>query len=326
MTTPPFSIEETKPSFWKRYGSIIRILISVILLGRAIRAIDWVRVEEAIPSIDWKWLILCLVILGISYSMCSARWSHIMQATGFKKSARDYLSLYFAGGLINQGLPTTLGGDSYRAIAAHRQMQKNQSHTISLQQSFLGVLLDRSMGLAGLCLLGAVGISMSGSVLGAWVPNVGLLLLFIMLLGAIGLAVLLQWEPSQKIYLQLMQRLKIHHPLPATLATWGFKAIWWQLIFAVLIHCFALAAFWTCLKACHVDAPIEALLIGIPALGLLMLLPISISGWGLRETSLASILGLWGLDPSLVILSSILYGLAILISFLPGLPRLIHKG
>ena len=326
MTSPQFSIEEPKPSFWKRYGFIIRILISVILLGRAIRAIDWIRVQEAIPSIDWKWLILCLIILWMSYSMCSSRWSHIMQATGFKKSGWDYLRLYFSGGLINQGLPTTLGGDSYRAIAAHQQMQNSESHSVSLQQSFLGVLLDRSMGRAGLCLLGALGIAVSGDVLGAWVPNMGLLLLFIMLLGAVGIAIFLRWEPSQKIYLLLMRRLKIHQPLPATLATWGFSVLWWQLLVAVLIHCFALAAFWTCLKACHVDAPIEALLIGIPALGLLMLLPISISGWGLRETSLASILGLWGLDPSLVILSSILYGLTILISFLPGLPRLIHKG
>jgi hypothetical protein len=56
-----------------------------------------------------------------------------------------------------------------------------------------------------------------------------------------------------------------------------------------------------------------------------MILPISVSGWGLRETSLASILGLWGLDSTLVILSSIVYGLTILITFLPGLPRLIQK-
>ena len=102
--------------------------------------------------------------------------------------------------------------------------------------------------------------------------------------------------------------------------------MWWQILLATVIHFSTLAAFWACLKACHVEAPIEALLIGIPAVGLLMLLPISISGWGLRETSLASMLALWGLDPSLVILSSLLYGITILITFLPGLPRIIQKG
>jgi len=80
------------------------------------------------------------------------------------------------------------------------------------------------------------------------------------------------------------------------------------------------------MKACHVEAPIESLLISIPAIGLLMLVPISISGWGLRETSLASMLALWGVDHSLVILSSLIYGLTILITFLPGLPRIIQKG
>ncbi len=324
--TLTFISKEPKPSFWKRYGSIIRFLISIVLLARAIRAIDWVRVQAAVPTIDWKWLLLSLIILLISYSICSQRWAYIMQAAGFKNSAMDYLRLYFAGGLINQGLPTTLGGDSYRAIAAHRILQKNQAEMTSLPYSFFGVLLDRSMGLAGLCILGAIGIAVSGSVLGEWVPLLGLVLLFVMLLGTIVIAIFLRWRPSQKIYIKLMQGLKILHPLAATEATWGFANLWWQLLVAILIHCFALLAFWACLKACHVDAPIEALLIGIPALGLLMLLPISISGWGLRETSLASILGLWGLDPSLVILSSILYGILILISYLPGLPRLIQKG
>jgi uncharacterized protein (TIRG00374 family) len=325
MTSSPIS-EDPKPSFWKRYGSIIRFLISIVLLARAIQAIDWVRVQAAVPTIDWKWLLLSLLILLISYSICSQRWAFIMQAAGFRKSAMDYLRLYFAGGLINQGLPTTLGGDSYRAIAAHRILQKNYTETTSLPYSFMGVLLDRSMGLAGLCILGAIGIAVGGSVLGEWVPQLGLALLLVMLLGSVCIATLLKWHISKKIYVKLMQGLKIQHPLAATEATWGLTHLWWQILIAILIHCFALLAFWACLKACHVDAPIEALLIGIPALGLLMLLPISISGWGLRETSLASILALWGLDPSLVILSSILYGIIILISYLPGLPRLIQKG
>ena len=63
----------------------------------------------------------------------------------------------------------------------------------------------------------------------------------------------------------------------------------------------------------------------MPALGLLLMLPISISGWGLREATLAGVLSLWGMNSSLVILSSIIYGAITLMTFLPGLPQLLKR-
>jgi hypothetical protein len=67
-----------------------------------------------------------------------------------------------------------------------------------------------------------------------------------------------------------------------------------------------------------VDAPIEALMIGLPALSLLLMLPISISGWGLREATLSSVLALWGVSPSMTVLASISYGAITVLSVLPG--------
>jgi len=315
-----------KKSFWARYGLYIRLLISVILLTRAFQSIDWQKIEVALPTIDTKWLLLSLALLLISNTISGARWGLIMSHAGFKKNFIAYIRLYFAGGLINQGLPTTLGGDSYRAITSHQQLQSKEHDPSSLPMSFLGVLLDRSMGFAGNSILGAIGLALGGSVLAAWVPQLGWALLISMLLGALLIAALLRLPRTQYLYVNIMQGLKMPQALAPTQTTWGFPNIWWQIILATGIHFLTLAAFWGCLKACHVQAPIEALLIGIPAIGLLMLVPISISGWGLRETSLASMLALWGLDPSLVILSSLLYGLTILITFLPGLPRIIQKG
>jgi len=65
--------------------------------------------------------------------------------------------------------------------------------------------------------------------------------------------------------------------------------------------------------------PIEALMIGLPALSLLLMLPISISGWGLREATLSSVLVLWGVDPSLTVLASVSFGAFSALCALPGL-------
>jgi uncharacterized membrane protein YbhN (UPF0104 family) len=320
------SADEIKPSFWARYGLYIRLLISVVLLSRAFQSIDWKKIEAALPSIDFTWILACLVMLWLSNAISGTRWGQIMHHAGFQKNTLAYIRLYFAGGLINQGLPTTLGGDSYRAIASCKHLQVPNQSPQTLPISFLGVLLDRSLGFAGNSILGAIGLVLGGAVLGTWVPNLGLFLLISMILGALLIATFLRIPATQEIYLKLMRGLKMHQALEPTQTAWGFPNVWWQIILATAIHFLTLAAFWACLKACHVEAPIESLLISIPAIGLIMLVPISISGWGLRETSLASMLALWGVDPSLVILSSLLYGLTILITFLPGLPRIIQKG
>jgi glycosyltransferase 2 family protein len=316
---------EPPKNFWDKYGLWIRLIVSLVLLWRAFDSIDWNKIEQALPTIAYEWLALACTLLLLNIAIASTRWGFIMHHAGFIKNNMAYMRLYFAGGLINQGLPSTLGGDSYRALAAFKILQSPQIPN-TMPMSFLGVLLDRSIGFAGNCILGAIGLWVGGAVLGTWVPNLGLFLLIAMLLGAILLAVCLHYPYTQNLYSQLMTRIKMAGALQPTQAAWGFPNVGWQIILATLIHFITLLAFWACLKACHVNAPLEALLISIPAIGLMMLLPISISGWGMRETSLASMLSLWGLDPSLIILSSLLYGLLILITFLPGLPQIIQKG
>jgi len=319
------TMTNSQNGFWSQYGLWIRLIISILLLTRAFQSIDWMKIKQALPSIAYEWIFVSLFLLWISNALSGLRWGQIMHHAGFIKNNLAYIRLYFAGGLINQGLPTTLGGDSYRAISAYKMLQKS-TNEVNLPMSFLGVLLDRSLGFAGNSILGAIGLYLGGSVLGAWVPNLGLVLIIGMLLGALLIAACLRIEFSQKIYIGLMARIKMQNAFPPTKVAWGFPNIWWQIVLATGIHFLTLAAYWACLKACHVEAPIEALLISIPAIGVLMLVPISISGWGLRETSLASMMALWGLDPSLIILSSLLYGITILITFLPGLPRIIQKG
>jgi uncharacterized membrane protein YbhN (UPF0104 family) len=91
-----------------------------------------------------------------------------------------------------------------------------------------------------------------------------------------------------------------------------------QATFAIAIHGFIILAFGFCLRAYGAEAPISSLMIGLPALSLLLMLPISISGWGLREATLSSVLALWGVSPSLTVLASISYGALTVISVLPG--------
>ena len=322
----------TKPitrTWQQKFFSWLRVVISLLLLLRAFTLIDWQSIQRALPTIQFEWLFLTLLLLWVSNATSGLRWGKIMQAGGFSNPLIEYVRWYFSGGLINQGLPTTLGGDSYRAISALQHTESNlslqTSQTPNLKSAFYNVALDRSLGFAGNSILGAIGLGLGGYIFNDWLGTTGWILVGVMISGAGFISFLLHFKASRTLIQKTLERLQIHHGMQATMNAWGWPNIIVQIPFAVLIHALTLAAYWGCLKACHVDAPLESLLIGIPAISILMILPISISGWGLRETSLASILGLWHLDTSLVILSSLLYGLITLITFLPGLFRLVVK-
>lgn len=283
------------------------------------------------------WWFLAAIFCMFSAFICGGlRWGYLMRTVGFQGSLKNYISLYLAGGLINQGLPSTLGGDSYRAITAthlnnsgkliqEKNLNAELHHAVDLEHatpklrlSFSMVLVDRLLGLAGNNLLGGIGLILGGATLATWGSDLGYLLTGTMLLVGIVAAIILAWEPSCNLLQKFLGKLQMQQALPGIKLAFSWPMNLAQGFFAIGIHCLTILTLLFCLKAYGANAPIESLMIGLPALSLLLMLPISISGWGLREATLSSVLALWGVDPSLTVLASISYGAITVISVLPG--------
>ena len=99
-----------------------------------------------------------------------------------------------------------------------------------------------------------------------------------------------------------------------------------QLALATFIHVLTVASLGLCLRGFGPWVPFEALMIGLPALSVLMILPISISGWGLRETTLSAVLALWGIPSGITVLASVSFGVICLVICLPGAIFLFRRG
>ena len=127
------------PSGWKsilkRAWPTIRILLSVALLWKATSGIDWHTLFDSEIKMQPAWLIAAAAAICCAFICGGLRWGFLMRSVGFQGSLKTYIALYFAGGLINQGLPSTLGGDSYRAITAtHLTSTGNLSETKELDE------------------------------------------------------------------------------------------------------------------------------------------------------------------------------------------------
>ena len=320
----------------KRAWPTIRILLSLALLWIATSGIDWHTLFNSEIRMQ-PWWFLAAGLTMLSAFICGGlRWGFLMRKVGFQGSLANFVALYFAGGLINQGLPSTLGGDSYRAITAthlnssgkltkEKELNEELHHsadfghsTPKLRLSFSMVLVDRLLGLAGNNLLGGIGLILGGATLATWGKDLGYAVTGIMIFAGLVIAIVLAWGPACNLLQKLLDRLQMTHALPGIKLAFSWPMNVGQAVFAISIHFLTILTFLFCLKAYGVDAPIEALMIGLPALSLLLMLPISISGWGLREATLSSVLALWGVNPSITVLASISYGAITVLAVLPG--------
>jgi uncharacterized membrane protein YbhN (UPF0104 family) len=282
------------------------------------------------------WLIAAALAICCAFICGGLRWGFIMRSAGFEGSLKSYIALYFAGGLINQGLPSTLGGDSYRAItathftnddklSAAKELDEELHHSVDLghatpklRLSFAMTLVDRLLGLAGNNLLGGIGLILGGATLATWGQDLGYAVIGVMLSAGIIIAFILAWTKTRQLLQKILDRLQMNNAMPGIQLAFSWPINIAQALFGIGIHSCTILAFSFCLRAYGAEAPISSLMIGLPALSLLLMLPISISGWGLREATLSSVLALWGVNPSLTVLASISYGAITVLSVLPG--------
>lgn len=296
---------------------LIRLGFSLLLLALVTYNIDWQEIDYSGRDLTPGWLAMAILCVLASNGVAAVRWGWMMRQSGLPQTWSRFIGLYFAGGLINQGLPSTIGGDAYRGLQASRDHRIEGSSAVPY--GFLVVLLDRGMGLLGNLSLGALGLFLGGGLIAAWLTGAGLAFLAVVIL----FIVFTSWLLRQPRPLHWAQALLIKTRLPHGLSmlravlSWPSIAVHWAL--SVLVHLLTMASFMSCLLAYGVSAPIEAVMIGLSALGLLLILPVSMSGWGLREATLSSVLAIWGIPLGLTVMASVTFGLAVALCHLPAL-------
>ena len=302
---------------------LIRLGFSLLLLALVTYNIDWQEVDHSWRDLTPGWLVVAILCVLASNGLAAVRWGWMMRQSGLPQTWSRFIGLYFAGGLINQGLPSTIGGDAYRALQASRDHRIEGGSAVPY--GFLVVLLDRSMGLLGNLSLGAVGLFLGGSLIAAWLTGTGLAFLSVVIL----FIVFISWVLSQPKPLHwahvLLNRARLPHGLRMLSVILGWPSVALHWLLSVLVHLLTMASFMSCLLAYGVSAPVEGVMIGLSALGLLLILPVSMSGWGLREATLSSVLALWGIPLGLTVMASVTFGLTMALCHLPAALVLIRS-
>ena len=90
------------------------------------------------------------------------------------------------------------------------------------------------------------------------------------------------------------------------------------IIISILIHLISVVAVMTMAIGLDINVEWGGFLLMVPLVGLIMVIPISIAGWGVREGVMVVGFGYLGVAPEAALALSILYGLLMLVVALPG--------
>jgi uncharacterized membrane protein YbhN (UPF0104 family) len=288
---------------------LAKAAISGLLLYFSLRWVNIDAMVERLRHLEPGWLLLAVVLMATQLLPLSARWRQIAISCGTDMGFIRTLQINFIAAFFNQVLPSTVGGDGVRIWFAARRGAGWANATYS-------VLLDRIFGVFVLALVVAACLPWTLQLIREPVPRAVLLVLAC---GAIAgpLIVLLA---GTHFYRWLRQWTVTRHVAAAAEAaarTCGSPRSAAIVIgCSVIIHLLTISAAWCCVKAVAAPVGFAHVLFLMPPVLLIATVPISIAGWGVRESSMIAAFAYAGLPESDGLTLSVLFGAA---SFVIGI-------
>jgi uncharacterized protein (TIRG00374 family) len=288
--------------------NLIKLIITIVIFYFLLQYIDFEHVIKVLAKSHGGFILLALLAQLASTVIAAYRWRLIMKLLDFHERVSFYVQSYFRGSFFNQVLPGSIGGDAVRAIEL---VQRGYDK----KDSIYGIFVDRIIGLVGLLVLNLFANNLFYGSFPSWLHQLLNLITISAIAGFSMLFIIEKFTFLTKysfsnLFVRLSKRLN---------KLYGDRMLLIQHIFiSVIVHIFSILAIYALALSVEVDLNLQTLLIAIPPVFLLTIVPISLAGWGVRESGMVGILMLVGAQKEEILVISVLYGLLLILAALPG--------
>ena len=289
--------------------NLIKLCFSVGLLWVAFRMVDISQVLPLLSHSEMVFILFGVLFQLLSTSLAAYRWSLIMGSLQFEKPFSFYLRSYFKGSFFNQALPGSIGGDAVRVLELGK-------HGYSKKEALAGVFIDRVVGLSGLLMLNLAANMFSREILPLWLYH---LINIICVTGIVGFLVLIGLHKLSWLHMYRVTRMFSSLSERFRQVYSNRKSIIDQIGLSIVIHFLSIMAFYELARSVGMTLPLSLFLVVVPPVFLLTILPISLAGWGVRESAMVGIFLLVGASKEMILAVSILYGITLIVASIPGL-------
>ena len=292
---------------------IVRLAITAAILAYLASTIDMAAATRAMAAISLPHLVLVLLLVAVDRAVMILRWVLLLRASANPISTADATRLFLVSSFIGSFLPAGIGADAARAYGLARENTTGS-------EALASVAVDRLLGVASLVLMAIIGVI-------AWTPeDPGDWRIPAAIVVALVACVAVFWAnewlrfviPAHRRHGFLTRRL-----LRLTDAVGRYRhrrgvlvnVLVWSIVVQVLriTQAFILAV------GLGMTVPFTYFLLFMPLGLLLLLLPISISGFGAPQAGIVWLLRPMGVADSDAFALSTLIVLTGLAGNLPGL-------
>jgi uncharacterized protein (TIRG00374 family) len=305
---------------------ILQIVISVILLGVLIYWVDVAAVVEAIRGASLPLIAVALLIITVNRVLMAVKWNVLLRARGVDLTWGGAVRVYYRSTFLGIFLPPTLGGDVVRAWLVTRERPR-------LEIVVSSILVERVLGLLALAAFGiAAAILFPHMAGGSSKLDAGRLITVVGGAGAIAVAAFAFSFTSvceamisavtgrladKRIIGKLAAMLgRIYASYREYRSDRGTLAMFFAL--TLLENGFPIVRAWVVAAALGVDVSLGWFLVIVPLELMLIRIPLSFDGFGIREGLFVYFLGMVGVDQGTAFAIGLVNHVLFLVGTLPG--------
>jgi glycosyltransferase 2 family protein len=287
-----------------------KVAASAVLIWFVLRGRDVGALLDSVSAVRWWALTLAVGLLGAFTVLLALRWSDILAVIGHALPFRLLFAIVLIGQFFNQALPSAVGGDAMRIWLILRA-------GVPAMAAVSSTLVDRLFGILAILILATAGLpALLALPLDAKIVHGVIALICLGYLG-FAVALLLDRLPAVVRRIKVIAFIaQVSADLRAVLLSW--RAVWRPLACSIAIQFGIVIVVFVLARGLDFRIDLPSCLIVVPLSSLVLALPISIGGWGVRENFFVLAFQTVGVPAAHSLALSVLYGLLTILVGLPG--------
>ena len=263
-------------------------------------------IKLIISKVELIYLPVIIILSIVQYILSAWRWYFIALNTNTKINYKDALKFYYISGFLNNILPSGIMGDIYRTM----NIKVNNENTTNFLKSFQSVIFERLSGQITLVV--------------TFIVSLGIFFLVNQKYEAFGYVLLLITISLVVIKIFFLSKQKNKYIISFKKIFSG-RCFYKHFFLSLIIVLTYITTYIICAFSLSLDIDIVSFFVFAPIILFSMTLPVSIGGWGIRETTALIISFLLGLSISSSVTVAIVYGITNFLCSLPGIYFLVNR-
>ena len=299
---------------------ILKATISVCLIVFILLKIDLKNLSQVLFSVKWFLFLLSFLLLLFQQVVIAYSWNLVLKAQGNHISFDKIIQIHFIGNFLGTFLPSSIGMDVIRAYSLSKHVPKGKGVDAASSMFILRMI--------GFLMLFALALVISLSMYDffkdksiIWTVG-GMFLSFVL---GIGIMVNSQTKKIIEKILDILRakaiKDKLHRFYHAVMDAAVYRKVMFRIIMLSLFtQIIGIIIFYTAGLSLNISVPIIYYFLYIPVIQVIVLLPISIAGIGVREGAFVYFFTQLGVSRTQAFsLSLVVFSLSLCLAFIGGI-------